>query len=76
MREIAFSCIIQYEIVEGKLLFKYFRNVFWRAFFEFFALTLVAILSEPDEDSQSLEAWLLRFLEFMSSIDCDSNIYI
>jgi len=43
---------------------------FWRAF-ELFALTLVAMLSEPDEDSQSLEAWLLRFIEFMS-IGCDS----
>ena len=44
--------------------------LFCRAF-EYFAFTLVAILSESDGDSQSLEVWLLRFIEFMS-IDCDS----
>ena len=48
----------------------YLWILFCRAF-EYFAFTLVAILSESDGDSQSLEAWLLRFLEFMS-IDCDS----
>ena len=43
---------------------------FWRAF-AFFALTLVAILSEPETDSQSLQTWLLKFIEFIS-MDCDS----
>ena len=45
-------------------------HTFWRAF-AFLALTLDAVLSEPDGDSQILEAWLLRYIEFMS-IDCDS----
>ena len=48
-----------------------FLWIFFCRAFEYFAFTLVAILSESDGDSQSLEAWLLRFIEFMS-IDCDS----
>ena len=43
-----------------------FLWIFFCRAFEFFALSLVAILSEPEEDSQSLAAWLLRFIEFMS----------